>query len=139
VAAAILVPLVTVIYLYDVDVYEDEPIRVVALTFLWGALVGVLFSYSLDHLVPVSAARLRWAARVTGTGGAPFPWIRGIVAPIVAVLLMAAGPLVLLPYKSSTTCSMVRPRGRVGVAFVGAQDPHHRPEPVRQRPAPVAM
>ena len=121
VAAAILVPLVTVIYLYDVDVYEDEPIRVVALTFLWGALVGVLFSYSLDHLVPVSAADAVGSS-VTGTGGAPFPWIRGIVAPIVAVLLMAAGPLVLLPYKRFNDVLDGATFGVAsGVAFVGAQ------------------
>ncbi len=58
VAAGILVPLITIIYLYDVDVYEDEPIRVILLTFIWGALVGVLFSYTLDILVPTHAVSI---------------------------------------------------------------------------------
>jgi len=121
VAAAILVPLVTVIYLYDVDVYEDEPIRVIALTFLWGALVGVLFSYALDTLVPASAASIVGSS-VTGAGGADFPWIRGIVAPILAVLLMVAGPLVLLPYKRFNDVLDGATFGVAsGVAFVGAQ------------------
>ena len=59
VAAAILVPLVTIIYLYDVDVYENEPIRVVALTFLWGALVGALFSTASTCCSHVSGQRHR--------------------------------------------------------------------------------
>jgi hypothetical protein len=37
VAAAALVPLVVVLYLLDVDLYEDEPVLVVASTMLWGA------------------------------------------------------------------------------------------------------
>ena len=40
IAAAMLVPIITVVYLYDVDVYEDEPFRVVAFTMAWGALAG---------------------------------------------------------------------------------------------------
>ena len=51
-AAALLVPLITIIYLYDVDVYEDEPIRVIALTFLWGAVTGALFAYALQAWFP---------------------------------------------------------------------------------------
>ena len=56
VAAAVLVPLITVIYLYDVDTYEDEPVRVVALTFLWGAVDGWRCSRALlDQLLPAQA------------------------------------------------------------------------------------
>ncbi len=121
VAAAILVPLVTVIYLYDVDVYEDEPIRVVALTLLWGALVGTLFSYSLEHFLPVAATDVLGGS-VTGAGSVQFPWIRGVVAPLVAVLLMAAGPLALLPYKRFNDVLDGATFGVAsGVAFVGAQ------------------
>ena len=123
VAAAILVPLVTVIYLYDVDVYENEPIRVIALTFLWGALVGVLFSYALDVLVPTSAASIvGGSATGVGGGGDTFPWVRGVVAPIVSVLLMVAGPLALLQYKRFNDVLDGATFGVASaVAFVGAQ------------------
>ncbi len=121
VAAAILVPLVTVIYVYDVDVYEDEPIRVIALTFLWGALVGALFSYALDQFVPTQAASVVGGS-VTGAGTTDFPWVRGVIAPLLAVLLMAAGPLALLPYKRFNDVLDGATFGVAsGVAFVGAQ------------------
>ncbi len=121
VAAAILVPLVTVIYVYDVDVYENEPIRVVALTFLWGALVGALFSYALDAFLPAQATSVVGGS-VTGVGTSEFPWMRGIVAPILMVLLMAAGPLALLPYKRFNDVLDGATFGVAsGVAFIGAQ------------------
>src|SRR5919198_292042 len=41
VAAAVLVPLLTVLYLWDVDIYEDEPASVMAFTMGWGGVAGV--------------------------------------------------------------------------------------------------
>ena len=120
-AAAILVPLVTVIYLYDVDVYEDEPIRVVAFTFLWGAITGALFSFAISQLFPVTAASLVGGSALGG-GAPPFPWVRGVIAPILSVLIMIAGPLVLLPYKRFNDVLDGATFGVAsGVAFVGAQ------------------
>jgi hypothetical protein len=121
VAAAVLVPLVTIIYVYDVDVYEDEPIRVIAFTFVWGAVAGALFSYAIGQLFPVTAASL---VDSLGLGGspAPFPWVRGVVAPIVSVVIMIAGPLVLLPYKRFNDVLDGATFGVAsGVAFMGAQ------------------
>jgi hypothetical protein len=40
VAAAIAVPLLFILYFLDVDVYEDEPVIVVAATVAWGARRG---------------------------------------------------------------------------------------------------
>ena len=40
VAAAVAVPLLFVLYLWDVDLYEDEPLLVLAFTVAWGALAG---------------------------------------------------------------------------------------------------
>src|SRR5919199_362308 len=41
IAAAIMVPFLAVLYFYDVNVYEDNPLSVVALTLLGGAIPGV--------------------------------------------------------------------------------------------------
>ena len=123
-AAAVLVPLITIIYLYDVDVYEDEPIRVIALTFLWGAVTGALFAYALHTWFPVSVGDLvgNGTSAISGGGGAPIPWVRGVLAPIAAVVLMIAGPLVLLPYKRFNDVLDGATFGVAsGVAFVGAQ------------------
>lgn len=124
-AAAILVPLITIIYVYDVDVYEDEPIRVIAATFLWGALTGALFAYVLQHWFPVTISDVvggMGSAISGGGGGTPFPFIRGVIAPIVAVVIMVAGPLVLLTYKRFNDVLDGATFGVAsGVAFVGAQ------------------
>ena len=59
---------------------------------------------------------------VTGAGTTDFPWVRGVIAPLLAVLLMAAGPLVLLPYKRFNDVLDGATFGVAsGVAFVGAQ------------------
>ncbi len=122
VAAAVLVPLITIIYLYDVDVYEDEPLRVVALTFLWGLVVGGVFAFAVAQLFPVTATDIVGGSAVSGGGGTPFPFARGVVAPIVAVLLMIAGPAVLLPYKRFNDVLDGATFGVAsGVAFIGAQ------------------
>lgn len=43
IAAAMLLPILALRYAVDVDIYEDEPIWAMTLTFVWGALAGVAF------------------------------------------------------------------------------------------------
>jgi hypothetical protein len=122
VAAAVLVPIITVIYLYDVDTYEDAPVRVVALTFLWGLLAGGAFAWLLDQVVPVTAVSSIGGSVVGGGGGTPFPWERGIVAPLLAGVLMALGPILLLGQKRFNDVLDGATFGVASaVAFVGAQ------------------
>jgi hypothetical protein len=122
VAAAILVPLITIIYVYDVDVYEDEPLRVVALTFVWGLVTGGLFAFAVAQLFPITATDIAGGSAVGGGGGTPFPFVRGVIAPIVAVVLMIAGPVVLLPYKRFNDVLDGATFGVASaVAFIGAQ------------------
>jgi hypothetical protein len=121
VAAAVLVPLITVIYLYDVDTYEDSPVRIVGATFVWGLVTGALFAFALDQLLPVQAGSAVGGS-VVGGGDPGFDWGRGVVAPLIAGLLMAAGPMLLLTQRrfndvlDGTTFGVAS-----AVAFVGAQ------------------
>ena len=39
-------------YLYSVDVYEDEPIRVILVTLAWGATAGAHYGILLRELFP---------------------------------------------------------------------------------------
>ena len=92
VGAALLVPLLTVVYCYVVDVYESVPLLAVAFTIAWGAAFGAgmglaaraVASSGVDLLDRTSTAHL-----VTG----------GVLLPLLAFVLMLAGPLVLLPYR----------------------------------------
>lgn len=114
VAAAVLVPVIMVTYLYDVDVYEDEPLRVYVLTFVWGATTGALMGLALRALVDVDPL---------GPGpDAAFLFMRGVVVPIVAGGLALIGPLILLPYKRFNDVLDGATFGASSaVAFVGAQ------------------
>jgi len=113
-AAAVLVPLVMVTYLYDVDVYEDEPLRVYILTFAWGAASGAMMGLALRALVDLDPL---------GSGpDAGFILARGVFVPLVSGALMVAGPLVLLPYKRFNDVLDGATFGATSaVAFVGAQ------------------
>jgi hypothetical protein len=119
--AAIVVPLVTIIYLYDVDVYEDEPVRVVAFTFLWGAVTGALFAWALDRVVPMTVAGLA-SVSATGFGGVDIPVARAIVAPVIAGAIMLAGPMLLLRQERFNDALDGATFGVASaVAFTGAQ------------------
>jgi hypothetical protein len=97
VAAAISVPLLFIVYLLDVDVYEDEPFKVVGFTVGWGAIAGAGLGIAAREV----------ASKVSLLQGSPdthdLVWL-GIVLPLAAVALMLAGPLLLLPYKKFDDC-----------------------------------
>jgi hypothetical protein len=88
--AAVIVPLLMVLYLWDVDVYEDEPRIVIGATMAWGAVMGVLASI-IVHRLPAPA---------TAHGfDVPSLVLAGVVVPLVSGAVMLAGPLLLLRWR----------------------------------------
>jgi RNA polymerase subunit RPABC4/transcription elongation factor Spt4 len=84
-AAAILLPVLYVLYLYDVEVYEHEPVLVLAATLGAGIALGVAYSLFLNG---------NSTATLSGTDRGPI--LSGVILPIVMQVLMVAGPLLLL-------------------------------------------
>ncbi|MBV9100745.1 MAG: PrsW family intramembrane metalloprotease [Candidatus Dormibacteraeota bacterium] len=85
VAAAVLLPILYLLYLFEVEVYEREPLLVVLTTFVAGAALGVGFALVTQHF---AVATLH-----------PRPdtvLVQGVLFPVIAQLLMLAGPLLLL-------------------------------------------
>ncbi|HEV2368674.1 MAG TPA: zinc ribbon domain-containing protein, partial [Acidimicrobiales bacterium] len=76
--AAALLPVLYLLYLYEVEVWEDAVLVVLAATFGVGGLLGVGFSLGFGH------------AALHGF------WLRGVVLPVVAQVCMVVGPLLLL-------------------------------------------
>lgn len=114
-SAALLVPLLTVVYLYDVDVYEDQPFRVVAFTLAWGAVAGVAVGLLADA---VATAGPDLAVEKESQD----VLLRGVVFPLAAVALTLAGPLVLLPHrKFNDVLDGVTFGAACAVAFTSAQ------------------
>ena len=91
IAAALLVPLMMVLYVWDVDVYEDEPLRVIAFTAAWGIASGIAVGLMI-RMLPAGGGIL------TAVSG-PQVLSRGVLVPLVSGAAMLAGPLVLLPYR----------------------------------------
>lgn len=114
VAGAVLVPLLLGVYLYSVDVYEDEPIRVIMVTLVWGAFSGAVFGLALRELFP---------GRVGPSPDEDLVLVvRVLITPLVALGLMLAGPLALVRYRKFDDVLDGATFGAVsGATFVGAQ------------------
>jgi RNA polymerase subunit RPABC4/transcription elongation factor Spt4 len=89
IAASLLLPVIYLLYLYDVEVYEREPVLVMLLTFGLGAVLGGAYAAALNHIVRPS---------VHGTQQSV--WLIGVLVPVVAQVLMALPPLLMLGRKN---------------------------------------
>lgn len=90
VAAVFVVPLLYLIYLYEVQIYESEPWLVIAATMVTGAVLGFGFTY-------LSGATL---APLLATGDTDTSFVlTGLTIPIVGQALMLAGPLALYLFR----------------------------------------
>src|SRR3954469_8093494 len=91
VAAAVLVPLLMILYVWVVDIYEDEPISIIGFTMLWGIAAGLVYAL-LVRALPTTGTDFG------ATDGASVA-LNGVVLPLLGALLMLAGPLFLLPQR----------------------------------------
>jgi hypothetical protein len=86
VAAVLVLPVLYLMYLYEVEVYETEPWLVVGATMVVGALLGFAFT----NLTGSALSELL----LTGDRDTAFV-LGGVAIPVVAQVLMLAGPLFL--------------------------------------------
>jgi len=89
-AATILVPLVYLIYYWEVEVYEDKPLQVLVATFGVGGVVGILWAVSTGLYVSQTLI-----LNIAGSAGAGRLIVAGLVFPLLAQGLMLVGPLAL--------------------------------------------
>jgi hypothetical protein len=92
VASMFLLPVLYLLYLYEVEVYESEPWLVIGATMVVGAALGYVFtSYS-----GAAASRLS----LTGDRDTGFV-LAGVAIPVVAQALMLVGPLFLYVFRGA--------------------------------------
>jgi len=82
--SAFLLPVLYLIYGYEVEVYESQPLLVLLCTIVVGAAFGFGFTIGFGHVV-----------NATYNGTKQGPLFNGVLLPIVAQVLMLAGPCVL--------------------------------------------
>lgn len=92
IAAAVLLPLLVVLYLVDVDACEDEPAWAMSLTVGWGAAAGVGFG-----LIALGVAPSAGSVIVNGTS--QYLVVQGLVLPFCGFIVLLLGPLILLRYQ----------------------------------------
>jgi hypothetical protein len=115
IAAALLFPLLVVLYLFEVNVYEDEPLWAMALTMGWGAIAGVAFGLLALAVTPSAASLL-----VHGTSR--YVVAQGLVLPFCGLFVLLAGPLLLLRYhRFNSVLDGVTFGAAAAAAFSGAQ------------------
>lgn len=90
VAAVCVLPLLYLVYLYEVEVYETEPWIVIGATVVVGAILGIAFNKFLGGSL---SQRL-----ITGDQASAVV-LAAIVIPIVGQALMLAGPLFLFQFR----------------------------------------
>jgi ribosomal protein L32 len=91
IAAVLLLPVLYLLYIYEVEVYESEPWLLIAATMVIGGILGYLFT----SLTGPAVSRLE----ISGDSGGNV-LLAGVAIPIVAQLLMLAGPIFLFFYRS---------------------------------------
>ena len=91
VAAAVLFPLLMLIYLWVIDIYEDQPLWVLGATIAWGVATGIVAGFVLRNL----------PGGGFGVGGpsAETIAISGVAVPLFEGTLMLMGALFLLPLR----------------------------------------
>jgi RsiW-degrading membrane proteinase PrsW (M82 family) len=91
IAAIFLLPVLYLLYLYEVEVYESEPWLLIGATMIAGAVLGYVFtSFSGDAVSRLNLTGDRENAIV----------LAGVAIPIAAQALMLVGPLFLYGFRS---------------------------------------
>ncbi len=89
VGAALLMPLLTLLYFFDADVYESRPLGALSLTVGWGAASGVAVGLLAKALAPSGVALIDRAS-------APHVLAGAVALPALGMALALCGPLALL-------------------------------------------
>ncbi len=93
--AAFAIPIVYIVYLYDVNLWEDEPLPVTALAFGLTGLLAALFTLLWTRLVPLTISFTDIAGFVIGSPTVGTFLIIALLVPIVGEAIRQIGPLVL--------------------------------------------
>jgi hypothetical protein len=92
IVAALLMPLLIVLYFYDVDIYEQSPVWAIGWTLGWGTAAGVGVGFLARALYPSGFALIdRGSSQLLIRGG--------LIVPAVGVAVMLIGPVALLRYR----------------------------------------
>ncbi len=115
IAAALVLPLLVVLYLIDVNVYEEEPLWAITLTLGWGAITGLAFGLLALAIAPS-------VAEVIVHGTSRYVLGQGLLLPCLGLIVLLIGPLMMLRDKRfDSVLDGVTFGASAAAAFGGAQ------------------
>ncbi len=91
IASVLVLPVLYLLYVYEVEVYDSEPWLLIAATMITGAVLG----YAFASLTGGTVSRLQ----ISGDSGGTLLFA-GVVIPILAQALMLVGPLFLYWFRT---------------------------------------
>jgi hypothetical protein len=115
IAGAVLLPVLVVLYMVDVNVFEEQSMPVIGATLVWGAATGVLTALIAKGISPSGSDVF------VGDHGS-LVLTRGVLIPLLSMVLILLGPLALLRYpRFSTVLDGATFAAASASAFVGAE------------------
>lgn len=115
IAGAVLLPLLVVFYMVDVNVFEEQRLSVIGGTLAWGVVTGVVAALIAKAVSPSGSD-------VFVSGNSSLVLTRGVLIPLLSVVLILLGPLTLLRYpRYATVLDGATFAAASASAFVGAE------------------
>jgi hypothetical protein len=96
IAGAVLLPMLVVLYMVDVNVFEEQSLPVIGGTLVWGLLTGAVTALIAKGLSPSGS-------QVFVGGHGSLVLTRGVLIPLLSVVLILLGPLAMLRYPRFST------------------------------------
>jgi ribosomal protein L32 len=96
IAGAVLLPVLVVLYMVDVNVFEEQSLPVIGGTLVWGVAAGAVTALIAKSLSPSGSD-------VFVGAHSSIVLTRGILIPLLSMVLILAGPLALLRYPRFAT------------------------------------
>jgi ribosomal protein L32 len=115
IASAVMLPTLVIIYMFDVNVFEDTSLSFVLGTVGWGLATGVITALIAKAISPNGTDVF------TGAHGS-LVLVRGLLIPVVSAVLILAGPTALMRLPQfSTVLDGVTFAAASAATFIGAE------------------
>jgi ribosomal protein L32 len=115
IAGALLLPMLVVLYMFSVNIFEQQSLTVTGGTIAWGAVTGVITALIAKAISPSGT-------QVFVHGESDLLLSRGVLIPLLSGILILGGPMTLLRFpRFATVLDGATFAAASGSAFVGAE------------------
>lgn len=115
IAAAVLLPMLVALYMVDINVFEQQSLPIIGGTLAWGVAAGVVTALIAKSISPSGT-------EVFVEGQGTLILTRGILIPLLSVVLILLGPIALMRYpRFSTVLDGATFAAASASAFVGSE------------------